>query len=206
MVKLIKCKSCGQEIAKTAKTCPHCGAKNKKPSIVGIILLVLGIILIISALGGGNDDEPQKVGSNNSDTTAGQSNEPQKFTVGDKVKLGDVVVTLVNVSESSGKDYTKPTDGNVFVLCEFEIENNSDKDIVVSSIMSFETYIDNYTTNQSLSALLCTDKTQLDGTVAAGKKMNGVIGYEASQDWNEVEIRFTPDFWAGKDIIFTYSK
>ena len=25
------CKACGQEIAKSAKTCPHCGAKNKKP-------------------------------------------------------------------------------------------------------------------------------------------------------------------------------
>lgn len=29
--KLIKCKSCGSEIAANAKICPQCGAKNKKP-------------------------------------------------------------------------------------------------------------------------------------------------------------------------------
>ena len=29
--KLISCKACGEEIAKKAKKCPHCGAKNKKP-------------------------------------------------------------------------------------------------------------------------------------------------------------------------------
>ena len=29
--KLIKCKSCGADIAANAKTCPQCGAKNKKP-------------------------------------------------------------------------------------------------------------------------------------------------------------------------------
>lgn len=27
---LIPCKTCGKEIAKSAKQCPHCGAKNKK--------------------------------------------------------------------------------------------------------------------------------------------------------------------------------
>lgn len=31
MSKLVKCKSCGSEIARKAKICPNCGAKNKKP-------------------------------------------------------------------------------------------------------------------------------------------------------------------------------
>ena len=31
------------------------------------------------------------------------------------------------------------------------------------------------------------DKNQLDGTVAPGKKMNGVIGYEVPADWKELE-------------------
>lgn len=30
MSKFIKCKSCGAAIAKKAKACPHCGARNKK--------------------------------------------------------------------------------------------------------------------------------------------------------------------------------
>ena len=47
--KLIQCKTCGSEIAKSAKTCPNCGAKNKKPifkrwwfwAIIIIIILVV---------------------------------------------------------------------------------------------------------------------------------------------------------------------
>ena len=31
MSKLVKCKVCGSEIANSAKACPSCGAKNKKP-------------------------------------------------------------------------------------------------------------------------------------------------------------------------------
>ncbi|NOW20903.1 rubrerythrin [Clostridium saccharobutylicum] len=30
MSKMIKCKTCGADIASSAKTCPSCGAKNKK--------------------------------------------------------------------------------------------------------------------------------------------------------------------------------
>nr|VFJ66825.1 MAG: zinc-ribbon domain-containing protein [Candidatus Kentron sp. DK] len=48
----IKCKTCGKEISKTAKTCPHCGEKQKKLSIihwVGIILVSLFIIGLINA-------------------------------------------------------------------------------------------------------------------------------------------------------------
>lgn len=45
---LIKCKECSLGISKTAKTCPHCGAKNKKPiGIFGGILLALFIIYLI---------------------------------------------------------------------------------------------------------------------------------------------------------------
>lgn len=123
-----------------------------------------------------------------------------------KVELNDIIVTLVNVSENQGKDFLTPSDGKVFIVFEFEIENNSSRDIAVSSIMSFEAYVDDYSTNINLSAMLSTDKTQLDGTIAPGKKMNGVIGYEVNSDWSKIEIRFTPDFWSWKDIIFTYTK
>ena len=44
------------------------------------------------------------------------------------------------------------------------------------------------------------NKNQLDGTVAPGKKFNGVIGYEVPANWEKLEVLFTPDFWSGKDI------
>lgn len=197
--KLTVCKVCGAEIAKSAKTCPYCGAKNKgKHPILSAVLIVLGIFLIIGALN--PSSEPTKVGE--VDTTAKQDVQTT-FGVGEKVSLDDVVVTLLDVTESSGSTYNKPAVGNVFVLCEFEIENNSSGDIGVSSIMSFDCYCDDYATSSSLSATLERgNKAQLDGSVASGKKMNGVIGYEVPKDWKELEVRFTPSFWSRKDITF----
>ena len=94
----------------------------------------------------------------------------------------------------------------LFLLCEFSIDNQSDKDIAVSSIASFNAYVDDYSTNLSISAIIATDKTQLDGAVAAGKKMTGVVGYEVPKGWKEIEIRFTPDFWSGNEIEFIANK
>ena len=58
MGKMKKCASCGAEIATSAKTCPQCGAKNKKPIFKKwwfwvIIVIVLGS----AAMGGSGSDE-----------------------------------------------------------------------------------------------------------------------------------------------------
>lgn len=205
MGKLKKCKTCGAQIAKSAKVCPSCGAKQHKGVnfLVGLICFI-AVIAIISTLG--KKSEPEKVGEQpdqaaSSDNATVETN--KTFGVGDQVKLNDIIVTLTEVKNSDGSEYNHPGDGNEYVLCSFTIENNSQKDIAVSSLVSFETYVDDYTTSMSLSAQLAADgEKQLDGTIAAGKKMNGVIGYEVSKEWKEIEIRLTPDFWAGEDITF----
>ena len=200
MDKMTKCKTCGADIAKSAKVCPACGAKQKKHIILGVILVIIGIGIIGAALGGSS---PEKVGTagteNGNNSTAPQQKE---FAVGDVVSLKDIEVTFVSCTETNGKDYYAPNSGNVFLFCEFSIDNKSSKDIAVSSVMSFEAYVDDYATNMSITATVAADKGQLDGAVAAGKKMSGVIGYEVPADWKTLEIRFTPDFWSGSDITF----
>lgn len=216
------CTNCGKEIDERAVVCPGCGIptaeskpkKKKHPVLIALVVIIAIFIIVAAVSGGGGSDEPKKVTSNAQTNVSNESEstapltepENKNFTVGDAVELNGITVTLVNVSESTGAGFMSPDDGKIFVTCEFEIENNSKKDIAVSSLISFEAYIDQYTTNMSLSAIMASEKGQLDGTVAAGKKMNGAIGYEASEDWKDIEIRFTPDFWAGKDIVFTYSK
>ena len=206
MAKIKKCKVCGEDVAKNANRCPHCGAKLKSP-VAGIVLIVVGIILLITALrGGGTKGNPQKVGDA---TPTPTQIETQKdvFSVGESVELNDIVVTMNSVTESSGSQYNKPSDGNVFVLCEFTIENNSNKEIAISSLISFSAYADDFSTNMSLSALLEKgNKQQLDGSIDAGKKMNGVIGYEVPADYKEIEVQFTPDFWNGTAIKFVHEK
>ena len=63
--KMKPCKICGQQIAKSAKVCPYCGAKQKKSKLL-IILIVLLVLFVLGALGsGGSDDNKssKKVGN-----------------------------------------------------------------------------------------------------------------------------------------------
>ncbi len=207
-----KCKHCQTEIDKKAKVCPNCRRKQGGKAKF-IILGIIVIIVIVAALNG-TDDGPKKVentdGTKQASTDKANTTTPEAevttFKVGETASLKDVLVTLNGVTESEGSDFNMPSDGNVFLLCEFTIENNSGKDIAVSSIMSFEAYVDDFSINQSITGLLEKgDKNQLDGSVAAGKKMNGIIAYEAPKDWKEIEINFTPDFW-GKEMTFTATK
>lgn len=59
MDKLIKCKSCGNEISTSAKSCPSCGAKNKKPFYKKWWVWAVIIIFVI-AISGGNDSDTGK--------------------------------------------------------------------------------------------------------------------------------------------------
>lgn len=204
--KMKKCKVCGAEIAKNAKVCPNCGAKNRiNPFLV--IVIFFAVILLIGALASNGKSEPQKVGTVEPQETEDTKDiSPSVFHVGDVVELDNVNVTLVNVSENSGSEFLAPSDGNVFVVFEFYIDNQSEDEIAVSSLVSFEAYFDDFASTISVSAIANSGEAQLDGSIAPGKKMSGIVGYEAPSDWSKAEIRFTPDFWSGKEIIFEYEK
>ena len=60
--KMTKCKSCGSMIAKSAKVCPSCGAKNKKPFYKKWWFWLL-VILIIGGLGGQSNSDKDKTPS-----------------------------------------------------------------------------------------------------------------------------------------------
>lgn len=59
MAKLVKCKTCGADIAKTAKTCPHCGAKQHTGVyVVCTIIIIITALACIGILFGDNSLEP----------------------------------------------------------------------------------------------------------------------------------------------------
>lgn len=210
------CKHCQTEIPKKAKVCPNCrkkqGGIGKWIAIAVVLLLVIGV-----AAGGSSDDEPKKIDTSNSTTNENPSseketdakpenqNEKTTFAVGETAELNGVQVTMTSFEESTGKDYVVPTEGNVFALAEFEIVNNTDSEINISSMLSFEAYADDYALNYSLSAAMMKDG-QLDGTIAAGKKMKGWIGWEVPEDYQNVEIHFTDNVWSNNKFVFFYEK
>lgn len=209
-----QCKHCKSEIPYDAKVCPVCRKKQGAPGCLIVVLVVVVLVLIAAFAGGGESSTPQKVestsGTSQSASQASQAQpQPEQtvFTVGDTVELNGVKTTLLSAEEYPGKQYMMPTDGNVFLVCQFEIENDSSAEINVSSMVSFNAYCDDYSVSLSITGEMLEDSWKsLDGTVAPGKKINGVIAYEIPQDWQKMEISYTPSFWSGHDVQFEINK
>ena len=131
------------------------------------------------------------------------------LTVGDSATQDDVTVTLLSVEESYGNDYITPEPGNLFLALEFEIENNSSSDLTISSYWDFEAYCDDYYCDQDISGLFVDEissKGQLDGDVAAGKKLKGAITYQIPQNYQKFEISVSTGGWFSDDLTFTIYK
>ena len=209
-----QCKHCKSEIPYDAKVCPVCRKKQGAPGCLIVVLVVVVLVLIAAFAGGGESSTPQKVestsGTSQSASQASQAqSQPEQtvFTVGDTVELNGVKTTLLSAEEYPGKQYMMPTDGNVFLVCQFEIENDSSAEINVSSMVSFNAYCDDYSVSLSVTGEMLEDSWKsLDGTVAPGKKINGAIAYEIPQDWQKMEISYTPSFWSGHDVQFEINK
>lgn len=129
--------------------------------------------------------------------------------VGDTADVDGVKVTLNSVTETSGTDFIKPEDGNTFVLCNFTIQNDSDTDLSISSMLCFEAYCDD--TSVSLDMVgLSTDEAkqagQLDGDVASGKNMSGVVCYQVPTSYSKLEVSVQPNLLNENTADFIYTK
>ena len=76
MYKIINCKTCGAEIAASAKNCPFCGAKNKSPIYKRVwfwLLIVFIVIPIIGGIAGGGGNSTNS-GNNSNGVVSSNSN------------------------------------------------------------------------------------------------------------------------------------
>lgn len=104
--KLINCKTCGAEMAANAKSCPQCGAKNKKPIFKKwwfwvLIVIIIGIIIGSSS---GSDDKP----SSSSKGNEVKQEEPINYTHHNVTELFDALKdNALKASESYKGEYVE---------------------------------------------------------------------------------------------------
>lgn len=84
MAKIVKCKTCGAEIAKTANVCPHCGGKQHTGAKVACVIIVLFAFFSIIGVIAGTSDTTASNGdvgassSSASDTVQDTYSEPKE--------------------------------------------------------------------------------------------------------------------------------
>ncbi len=106
---MVPCKTCGKMIAKNAKKCPHCGAKNKKPiykRVWFIILCVIVLIGIISAVAGGGGDETAPASNDNGGEVVATEETEVEYTAYDVSELNaDLEANAVNAKDKYCDQY-----------------------------------------------------------------------------------------------------
>lgn len=77
--KMKTCSHCGEEIAKGAKICPKCGAKNKKPIYLRPwFIAVIVVIIIGAALSGGGNEQEQQTPNTTTESSSTQTTNTEK--------------------------------------------------------------------------------------------------------------------------------
>lgn len=207
------------------------GKPGKGMAIAGVITSVIGIMIFILIIVGvaGNKDfkdgikdgyskaaEETSVVSKKEDSAQIESiketkeaesqteaEEKSEFTVGDTVEAdkGLTITILAAAEYTSENQFIQPADGKIFYKIDIEMENTSDKDTTVSSMIGFEAYEDGYAINQTYASGV---ENGLDGSLAAGKKIKGSLVYEINKDWKELEVQYKPNVWLDKKVIIKF--
>lgn len=198
------CKHCKTEIAYDAKVCPQCRKKQKGgcfPVVAGIIVL----FLIVGLFGDGDDSapsdsNPQNVGTVENDNSTDNKNEKvdNEFAVGEIVETSSLKISFLSSSEyETDNEFMQPEEGFTYWRTEFEIENISDTDQAISSMMSWECYADDYSMEQSWVG-----DDVIDATLSPGKKVKGAMYFVVPVDAEEIIVEFETNFWSETKVVF----
>ncbi len=107
--KMKNCKHCGAEIAASAKVCPSCGGKNKKPIYKRIWFIVLALIIILgifgSMFGGGNKSTSSSKIEKEETTTEEKTIEYTKYNVSTLIE--DLKGNALNASDKYKGQYVE---------------------------------------------------------------------------------------------------
>lgn len=190
--------------------------KKKKGGPLKVILIIILILVIVAAagyvLGKNKDKKSSKSQSTKTETSQRDKKDSKKdtYSVGETAEHNDIQVQILGYEESKGNEWAVPGDGNIFVFVNMQITNNSDKELTVSSMMSFNNYCGDTKLDYSTNAFtaLSTDpgKQQLDGSIATGKNLNGYLCLEVPADWTTIEIHYTDNVWSDNKVKFEINK
>ncbi|WP_207733524.1 DUF4352 domain-containing protein [Romboutsia sp. 1001285H_161024_C4] len=198
MAKLINCKSCGNEIASNAKACPKCGAKNSKPFYKKIWFWVL-VVIIIAAIAGSGSNKPKLVSEDKPIVTKEEkSNKEEVFNIGDTIELDKFKITVNEVKTTNGSDFIKPQEGNEFLYVDATVENISDKEQTVSSVLMFK--VVDKDGRAMKQTIVENANGQLDGTIGPGRKITGEYVVEVPKDATGLELQFDSSL-AGNQVV-----
>lgn len=186
--KMTTCKTCGKEMAKSAKVCPSCGAKNKKTFFTKPWFIVIVALIIIGAIASGGKSKSgnttavaDKTNSNNSevkDTTAENTTIAIEYT---DYTVDDLMAQLEDNALKASNDHKGE---NVRITGKLNNIDSSGKYISLVpntdfAIIGVQCYIKNDETKTKVAELSKDSLVTLTGKIT---DVGEVLGYSLNID------------------------
>lgn len=137
--------------------------------------------------------------------TATSAPAAQHFKIGQVVKVGDTwAVTVNSIKKSQGDEFSKPGNGNMFLVVNVTVHNISAKEQDISSVVNFKLK-DSEGTEAQIGILTTGTSPAPDGKVAAGDKDKGDLVYEVSASQKSFTLAFESDILSSGQTIWDLS-
>lgn len=192
--------------------------KNHKVKFWGLGIVASLIIMIIGAANSPSTTAVQKVSPETTKAVSAETtikSDASKATtqattavpkssenkIGDSVKSGKAIFTVNSVREIEPTEFIKPADGSIYYAVDVTIENTGSKSLAASSLLMFKIVdSDSYSYTITIGPEI---KGQLDGEIAAGRKLRGELAFEIPKTSKGLELEIDPSVWSfGDKIIY----
>ena len=168
------------------------------------VALTVSMMVLVSACTLLEDGPAKENYNGNSTPSASKKNE--SFGLNETAVFENLKITATEVKESKGESFFKPESGNIFVGVNFTIENISDEEQTISSILLFDGYVDDINCELSISASAAFGSKMLDGTLAPGKKLVGWYAVEIPENWKTLELNVQSEWLSSTSANFVFNK
>ena len=221
--KTTACRTCGRQVAKTAKACPYCGGKISRPFYRQWWFWVLAVVVLFGSCGRGGDQEESaakasagtavsEAPAENQGAAAASAAEQAPaqeggteavktlYRVGDTLHDGNMdIVYIASGDYTEPSEYFQPKAGNRYIFAKFAFINTSDSRDAAVSFYSFEAYADGYACEKYYGG-----DEQLSATLSPGRSTEGSIYFEVPNGASEIEIEYNTNFFTSDRITFAY--
>ena len=186
--KMTTCKTCGKEMARSAKVCPSCGAKNKKPFFTRPWFIAIVALIIIGAIASGGKSESgntttvaDKTNSNNSEV---KDNTAESTTIAIEYVDYTVDDLMAQLEENALKASNDHKGENVRITGKLNNIDSSGKYISLVpntdfAIIGVQCYIKNDETKSKVAELSKDSLVTLTGKIT---DVGEVLGYSLNID------------------------
>lgn len=123
------------------------------------------------------------------------------FGINETATFKTLKFTATEIKSSKGSGFSKPSDGNIFVGVNFTIENISNENQNISSMLLFEAYADNAKASMSLFSDF---GSTLDGTITPENSLTGFYAVEIPTDSKKLELHVKSDWLGSGMAVFEF--